>query len=212
MKLFGAAYPPHVGSRHIRDARGDDADAICAIHNEGIAERIATLDTDPRTTEERRAWLAARDPRHPAVVLEDEGRVIGWASLNVFNPREAYRHVADISVYVARGARGTGGGTLLLEELARRAAALGYHKLVLAAFPWNRAGMALYARCGFREVGVYREQGLLDGRWVDVVVMGAAPLGLSYHSATPLGLAGPPPGPVASEHGEVGVRVPPALR
>jgi hypothetical protein len=41
---------------------------------------------------------------------------------------------------------------------------LGYHKLVLAAFPFNPAGVALYHRCGFRDVGVYREQGLLDGR------------------------------------------------
>ena len=48
---------------------------------------------------------------------------------------------------------------------------IGYHKLVLAAFPSNAAGMALYTRCGFVRVGVYREQGRLDGRWVDVVVM-----------------------------------------
>jgi RimJ/RimL family protein N-acetyltransferase len=42
---------------------------------------------------------------------------------------------------------------------------------VLAAFPENAAGIALYTRLGFTRVGVYREQGLLDGRWVDVVVM-----------------------------------------
>jgi L-amino acid N-acyltransferase YncA len=55
--------------------------------------------------------------------------------------------------------------------LIERARELGYHKLVLAAFPHNEAGMRLYARFGFREVGVYREQGLLDGHWVDVVIM-----------------------------------------
>jgi phosphinothricin acetyltransferase len=42
---------------------------------------------------------------------------------------------------------------------------------VLAAFPSNEAGMRLYRRVGFREVGVYREQGVLDGRWVDTIVM-----------------------------------------
>ncbi|HKY51991.1 MAG TPA: GNAT family N-acetyltransferase, partial [Candidatus Limnocylindria bacterium] len=86
----------------IRLARADDADAICAIYNEGIADRLATLETELRTPDERRAWLAARDARHPVVVVEHDGAVIGWASLNVFNPRDAYRHVADISVYVAR--------------------------------------------------------------------------------------------------------------
>ncbi|MBV9354596.1 MAG: GNAT family N-acetyltransferase, partial [Chloroflexi bacterium] len=33
------------------------------------------------------------------------------------------------------------------------------------------AGRRLYGRCGFREVGTYREQGLLDARWVDVLLM-----------------------------------------
>ena len=47
----------------------------------------------------------------------------------------------------------------------------GYHKLVLSAFPFNTAGVALYERLGFRTVGIYEEQGQLDGQWVDTIVM-----------------------------------------
>lgn len=154
----------------VRPARADDADAICAIYNEGIADR-GTLETEPRTPEERRGWLAARDARHPVVVVESDGVVVGWASLNVFNARDVYRHVADISVYVARFARGKGAGTALLGRLVELGRESGFHKLVLAGFPWNAASVALYRRLGFREVGVYKEQGLLDGGWVDVLVM-----------------------------------------
>jgi phosphinothricin acetyltransferase len=154
----------------IRPARADDAAAICEIYNEGIADR-ATLETERRTTEERRGWLAARDARHPVVVVESDGVVVGWASLNMFNPRDAYRHVADISVYVARASRGKGAGTALLERLVELAREIGFHKLVLAGFPDNAASVALYRRLGFREVGIYQEQGMLDGRWVDVLLM-----------------------------------------
>jgi phosphinothricin acetyltransferase len=91
--------------------------------------------------------------------------------LNAFNPRPAYDHVADFSVYVARESRGQGIGDLLLGALVDRARGLGYHKLVLAAFPDNAAGMKLYERHRFRTVGVYKEQGQLDGRWVDVILM-----------------------------------------
>ncbi len=154
----------------VRSARAEDADAICAIYNEGIEDR-ATLETEPRTPDERRSWLAARDARHPVVVVESDGVVVGWASLNVFNARDAYRHVADISVYVARAARGKGAGTVLLERLVALGREGGFHKLVLAGFPANAASVVLYRRLGFREVGIYREQGLLDGRWVDVVLM-----------------------------------------
>lgn len=38
-------------------------------------------------------------------------------------------------------------------------------------FPTNTAGQSLYRRLGFREVGVCREQGKLDGVWVDVLIM-----------------------------------------
>ena len=156
---------------NIRTATPADVPDITRIYNEGIRDRLATLETEERTPEERLAWLEGRDERHPVLVAERAGAVAGWGSLNVFNPRPAYGHVADFSIYVGREARGAGIGQALMAALITRARDLGYHKLVLAAFPQNAAGMRLYTRFGFREVGVYREQGLLDGAWVDVVIM-----------------------------------------
>ena len=145
MKLFAAAYPQAVVVRQyvLRPARDDDADAICAVYNQGIEERVATLETEPRTPDERRRWLASHDARHPVIVAVSDGVVIGWASLNVFNPRDAYRHVADISVYVERAARGKGTGTALLGRLMELGREHGFHKLVLAGFPHNAAGLAV---------------------------------------------------------------------
>jgi phosphinothricin acetyltransferase len=155
-----------------RLATQEDAAAICRIYNQGIEDRIATLETELRTPGERERWLAARGPRHPVIVVEAEGgQVVGWGSLNPFNAREAYRFVADISVYVERGWRGKGVGSVILERLIELARERGFHKMVLSAFPFNAAGIGLYSKYGFRTVGVYREQGLLDGRWVDTVVM-----------------------------------------
>jgi phosphinothricin acetyltransferase len=155
----------------VRDARPGDAPVLAHIYNQGIADRVATLETTPRTAEERREWLLARGPRHPVLVAERGGVVVGWGSLNAFNPRPAYDHVADFSIYVLREARGGGVGGVLLAALESRARRLGFHKLVLSMFDWNVPGVALYARHGFRTVGRYREQGQLDGRWVDVVAM-----------------------------------------
>jgi L-amino acid N-acyltransferase YncA len=155
----------------LRVARAGDADSICVIYNQGIEDRVATLETELRTPAERREWMAARGPRHPVIVAERQGMIVGWASLNVFNPRPAYQHVADLSVYVERGWRGRGVGGRLLEDLVERARGIGYHKMVLATFPTNAMGVRLYERVGFTRVGVYREQGMLDGRWVDTLVM-----------------------------------------
>jgi L-amino acid N-acyltransferase YncA len=155
----------------LRDATQADIATICMIHNQGIEDRVATLDVEPHTLDEQIAWFHRHGPRHPVVVAEAASDVIGWAALNQFSARPAYRFVADLSVYIERQWRGKGVGTLLLHEIEARAHALGYHKIVLSAFPFNQAGMRLYERFGFRTVGIYHEQGLIDGCWVDTIIM-----------------------------------------
>ncbi len=102
------------GGQAVRDATADDVAAIAAIYNQGIEDRQATLETEPRSADERQAWLAERGARLPVLVGVDAGHVVGWASLNRFNPRAAYDHVADLSVYVDRAHRGHGVGHALL--------------------------------------------------------------------------------------------------
>jgi phosphinothricin acetyltransferase len=155
----------------IRLATADDAAAICRIYNQGIEDRVATLETELRTPEERRTWLTSRSPRHPVIVAETDDQITGWGGLNVYNAREAYRFVADFSIYVDRAWRGKGVGGVMLTRLVELARDHGFRKMVLSAFPTNTGGMALYAKHGFRTVGIYKEQGLLDGQWVDTIVM-----------------------------------------
>jgi phosphinothricin acetyltransferase len=159
----------------LRPATAADAAAICLVYNQGIEDRIATLETELRTPDERRQWLAARGPKHPVFVAiaEDDPQetIVGWGSLNVYNARPAYQYVADLSIYIERGWRGKGVGRRLLEHLIEQARALGYHKMMLSTFPFNATGVALYERLGFTRVGILHEMGRLDGRWVDTLIM-----------------------------------------
>ena len=91
-----------------------DAAAIVTIYNEGIAERIATFETRPRTEDDVRAWF---DGVHPVVVVEDGGAVVAFASSALYRPRECYAGVAEFAVYVGRMARRRGAGKLALERL-----------------------------------------------------------------------------------------------
>jgi phosphinothricin acetyltransferase len=161
----------------LRTAEAGDAGAIAAIHNQGIEDRVATLDTTLRTPDGTLQWLLERHSRYPIIVADCEAtngsgpEVIGWGSLNRFNPRSAYDHVADFSVYVRRDSRGRGIGRQILDALVDRARANGFHKMVLSALARNGAGVALYESAGFSRVGIYREMGWLDDQWVDVLLM-----------------------------------------
>jgi phosphinothricin acetyltransferase len=148
-----------------------DATAIAEIYNQGIEDRLATFETAPRSAEAIEALLAARAGRYPAVVVEDSDRVLGFAWTSEYRPREAYAGVAEVSIYVARGGRGQGVGRLALGALITEAERRGFWKLVSRIFPENVASRRLCAALGFREVGVYRRHGQLDGRWMDCVIV-----------------------------------------
>lgn len=155
----------------IRRARPEDAAAIAEIYTQGILERIATFESEPRTPEMMLAWLAEHDERHPVLVAEQAGRVLGWASISSYRPRACYAGVGEFSIYLHRDARGQGIGKVLLGALIDEARCLGYWKLLSRVFPFNTASRRLCAALGFREVGVYEKHAKLDGRWLDVVIV-----------------------------------------
>jgi len=152
----------------IRLARPDDAEAVARIYNEGIEDRLATFETRPRTARDVHRWLEAEVP---VVVAEDEGEVVAWASAHPYRDRDAYRGIGDFSIYVARAQRGRGLGRATVAALIEECGARGYWKLVSRIFPENEASLALCRTLGFREVGVYRRHGELDGEWRDCVIV-----------------------------------------
>jgi phosphinothricin acetyltransferase len=152
-----------------RTALIGDAPAIAAIYNEGIADRIATFETEPRTARQIARWF---DGRHPIVVVEDDDQaVIAFASTSTYRDRPCYAGIAEFSVYVARRHRRTGAGRVAMTALIDAAETAGYWKLLSRIFHENVASRSLMATIGFREVGVYQRHGKLDGVWRDCVIV-----------------------------------------
>src|SRR5262245_31826096 len=154
-----------------RAAGTGDAAVIAAIYNQGIADRMATFETEPRTAGQVAAILGERVGSQPAVVVERGDAVIGFAWTAPYSSRPCYAGIGEFSVYVAREARGTGAGGVLLRALIAECERRGFWKLVSRVFPENAASRALCASAGFREVGVHHRHARLDGAWRDVVVV-----------------------------------------
>lgn len=155
----------------VRDATPDDAPAITAIYNDGIASRRATFDTEPCIVAEIAADLKADLETHPTVVVVDGERIVGFAWASSYRPRACYDGIAEFSVYVATDARRQGVGRTALAALIDRCEHLGFWKILSRIFTDNTASRALCAEMGFREVGVYRRHGRLDGEWKDCAIV-----------------------------------------
>lgn len=155
----------------VRLATAADLEAIGSIYNAAIGDRQATLETEPKSARELELWFAEHRDPYAVVVVTEAGAVVGWASLGAFSHRCAHAGTGEVSVYVARSHRGRGVGSTLLVELERIAIDNAFHKLVLHALDGNEPAKRLYRKAGFSGVGVFRDHGLLDGRFVDVIAM-----------------------------------------
>lgn len=155
----------------VRRATTEDVADILRIYNQGIEDRIATLEEEPKDLVYMKKWLDGHQGRHTVLVAEKKGRVVGWSSLNPYSQRCAYRGVADLSIYIHRDHRGQGVGSILLDALENEARNSEFYKIVLFTFPFNGQGQGLYRKMNYREVGIFENQGILEGKPIDVMIM-----------------------------------------
>jgi L-amino acid N-acyltransferase YncA len=84
----------------MRAATLADAGAIAAIYNEGIADRIATFETKPRSSAEIAEWFTGRQL---VIVAEtEETGPVAFAASLPYSARPCYAGIGEFSIYVRR--------------------------------------------------------------------------------------------------------------
>jgi L-amino acid N-acyltransferase YncA len=152
----------------VRPAGAADAPACARIYEPYVLETAITFELEPPPAQEMAARIAAASRSHAWLVLEDGGRVAGYAYGTTYKQRPAYRWACEVSVYVERGRRRTGAGRALYEELFAILRRRGYLTAIAGFTVPNEASEALHRAMGFEEVGTYRRIGYKLGRWHDV--------------------------------------------
>lgn len=155
----------------LRRAELADAPAIAAIYNEAILTTVATFDVETKSVEDRIAWLAAHDERHPVIVAEAQGQVIGYVCLSRWSDRRAYDDTAETSFYVKSEFRGQGVGRRLKETILEEARRLKYHTILARVAQGSEQSLHLNLSMGFVLVGTLKEVGLKFGKRLDVHVL-----------------------------------------
>jgi L-amino acid N-acyltransferase YncA len=147
--------------------RAENWPAVREIYSEGIATGNATFETEIPDWEK---WDSSHRKDCRLVARRGE-QVLGWAALSPVSARRVYAGVAEVSVYVATAARGTGVGKSLLQALIAESELHGIWTLQAGIFPENIVSVALHKSCGFREVGVRQRVGKLGEVWRDVLML-----------------------------------------
>ena len=154
----------------IRPAEQGDLGALTDIYNHYVRETAVTFDIEPRTLQQREAWLDgfATSGRYRCFVAAKDGVAIGWASSHRYNERAAYDTTVLTSIYLAPGVTGQGIGRRLYSVLFDALKGEDIHRAFGGISLPNEASIRLHESLGFERVGVYREVGRKFGRYWDV--------------------------------------------
>lgn len=159
-----------VPETQIRIAAPGDEDVLAALDRAAWSPLHAVL---PAPAEPYEPFFDARHLPGDYLVAEVAGEVVGYIRLVLPTPLAATAHVRQIQgLVVAESARGRGVARALLRAAVERARAEGARRITLRVLGHNAPARALYASEGFAVEGVLPGELLIDGQYVDDVLMG----------------------------------------
>lgn len=151
----------------IRDCKAGDIAAICEIYNHFIAHDLCTFEEAPVDVQEMSRRVNDVQQQYPWLVCEKADEIVGYAYATAWRSRSAYRHSAEVSVYVKTGEEGQGIGKKLYEVLLPMLS--GQCRALMGGITLpNAASVKLHEYFGFEKVAHFKEVGYKFDQWVDV--------------------------------------------
>jgi L-amino acid N-acyltransferase YncA len=145
-----------------------DAAACAAIYAPAVNDSVASFEESAPPAREMSARIERISARHPWLVAEEAGEVLGYAYATQHRARAAYRWAVDTSVYVSPEHHRRGIGRALYDVLLPLLHEQGMYSACAGITLPNEASVALHERLGFELVGRYREIGYKHGVWLTV--------------------------------------------
>lgn len=152
----------------IRPATAADTAAICSIYNYYIEHTVITFEEVAVSIDVMQTRIDKITPTYPWLVCEDAGEVVGYAYASQWKERSAYKHTAEMTVYLKYDATQKGYGSALYKELIAQLKAKGCHVLLGCLAIPNEPSAKLHERFGFKQIAHFTDVGRKFERWIDL--------------------------------------------
>ena len=152
----------------IRAVRDNDIPVCLDWYNYYIENTTVTFEEAPLTGKEFLSRVKRITKQYPWLMLEENGKPVGYAYLDHFNARNAYRYTADVTVYLDPKETGKGYGRTLMVALEEAAKRQNIHKLVSLVTEGNLPSEKLHESLGYRKAVGLEHAGYKFGRWLGV--------------------------------------------
>ena len=154
---------------NIRPCNQNDTPAICDIYNHYIKHTVITFEETLVSEAVMAKRIQSISKNFPWLVIENNNhQVVGYAYANTWSERSAYKHTAEITVYLHHQASGNGYGSKLYSALLDQLKQADFHTVMAGIALPNEASIKLHEAFGFSKVAHFKEVGRKFDRWLDV--------------------------------------------
>ena len=152
----------------IRAVRDTDIPVCLDWYNYYIENTTVTFEEALLSEQEFASRVKRITEQYTWLMLEENGKPVGYAYLDHFNARNAYRYTADVAVYLDPEETGKGYGRALMKALEAAAKHQNIHKLVSLVTEGNLPSEKLHESLGYRKTVRLEHVGYKFGRWLGV--------------------------------------------
>ena len=108
---------------------------------------------------------------YPYLVLEENGKAVGYAYAHPYIQREAYQWCAEMTIYLAPAGQRKGYGRLLYSAVEKILQAQGVLNTYACITGSNLASISFHEKMGYSLNGDFPRSGFKHGHWLDMVWM-----------------------------------------
>lgn len=149
----------------IRNARKEDAEGIQRIYRHYVENTAISFEYEAPSINEMEKRIAHYQENYPYLVLEDKGRIVGYAYGSRYRERRAYDFTAEVSVYIDKDEIGKGYGKTLAMELLEQLRQKGIFTAIAILTSGNERSLRMFLSLGFKFAGTLENVGYKSGKW-----------------------------------------------
>ena len=163
----------------IRLVNTDDAGSLLDIYAPYVRESAVTFECGVPDKEEFAERIDRILKEYPYLAAVENGEIVGYAYAGIFRVREAYRHTAEVSIYVDSAHHGRGIGRMLYEHLESILVRQNVNVLYACVSKTERendehltdGSIRFHAKMGYSSVGEHYLCGYKFDQWYSMIWM-----------------------------------------
>jgi phosphinothricin acetyltransferase len=145
--------------------------ALAGILNHYVLNSTVTFHKELLTPADMAAKVFFDQPWYRAFIIELDGNIIGYCAVSLWKKQEAYRHTAEINIYLLPEHTGKGIGSTAVQHLEDFARNNDIHNLIAGLCSENTPSRRLFEKNGYTHCATFKQVGTKFGRVLDTIYL-----------------------------------------